>query len=66
MHADFFRLAPARLVQLLDLNDLTHTSGQDRAARKIVKALKTEMPEKDNAKKSERHWLLLRNAVNRA
>ena len=32
MHADFFRLAPAGLMQLLELNDLTHTSGQDRAA----------------------------------
>jgi hypothetical protein len=40
MHADFFRLTPAGLVQLLKLNDLTHTSGQDRVARKIVKAPK--------------------------
>ncbi len=39
MHADLFRLAPAGLVQLLELNDLTHSSGQDRVARKIVKAL---------------------------
>ena len=51
-------------MQLLELNDLTHTSRQDRVARKIVKTFKKkESRAKDD---SAQRRLLLRDAVNRA
>ena len=51
-------------MQLLELNDLTHTSRQDRVARKIVKTFK----KKESRAKydSAQRRLLLRDAMNRA